>query len=59
VDTVGVDDGKGFRAALGIRAPIRWVVAKLENVTGVPEQRPLKILSIPSLFLLAYQSQVE
>lgn len=38
VNPIGVDNGEGSGAALGVRTRIRGVVAKLDHVTDVPER---------------------
>ena len=55
VNTVDVDDGERFSAALGVRTFIGRVVAKLEEITGFPERGFSKIRAIP--FLCANASE--
>ena len=51
MNTVGVEDGERSGTSLGVRTPISGVVAKLKDVTGFSERRPLKIQAVPPLFL--------
>lgn len=50
VDSVRVDDRKGLGATLGIRTLFAGVMAKLEEVTRLPERGSLKVRPIPLLF---------
>ena len=49
VNPIGVDNGKGLSAALGICAQECGVVTKLEHMTGLSKRRLLKIMTIPFL----------
>ena len=53
VDTVGMNDGKGFGTVLGVGTGIGGVVTELEDVAGMSERRLLKIGPVPFLWLVS------
>ena len=55
VNPIGVDDGEGSSAGLGIRTCIFGVVTELEDKSNLPERIFLEIDSIPFLRSLTRQ----
>lgn len=49
VDSITVNNGEGSCAALGICARVRGVVTELEEMSGLPERRLLKVGPVPLL----------
>ena len=59
VNPVGVDDGEGSSATLGICTLVGGVVTKLKGMTSPSKGRPLEIGSVPFLHSPACQTRVQ
>jgi len=57
VNSSGVNNGEGSSTALGVRAWIGGVMAKLEGVTCLPKRGVLEKRPVPFLCLLMYQNR--
>lgn len=56
VDAIGVDDSEHLGTVARVRTHFGRVVAKLEEVTGIPERGFLKIRTVPLLLKSASES---